>query len=116
MPERTVREWLYQREDLFEAPYRRSRPECVFVLESGRAIAELTVRQDPVDPNLDGRIASDLEAIPLARRFQVHRAYGLEGPCIYQHAGGRKNIGIRFGGGGRREIRSASGRKTILQA
>jgi hypothetical protein len=88
---------MYQPEDLFEAPYERSSSDYVLRLEGGRAVGTLKVPQDPVDPELEGRISNDLEAILLVRQLQVHRAYRLEGPRVYQHAAGRKNIAIRVG-------------------
>jgi hypothetical protein len=96
-PERTELEWVYQPRDLFEVAYRYAGTECELVIESGRAVATLSVPQDPVDPQLEKRIMGHLEAVLLVRQLQVHRVYDLQGPRIYQHAGGRKNVAIRVG-------------------
>ena len=97
MPDRTELEWVYQPHDLFEAPYRHSSSEYALLLEGGRAIATLTLPQEPLDPELEVRITNDLEGTLLVRQLQVHRAYALEGPRIYQHTEGRKNVAIRVG-------------------
>jgi hypothetical protein len=96
-PERTELEWVYQPRDLFEVAYRDVGVDCEIVIDDGRAVATLSVSQDPVDRELEERILGHLEAVFLVRQLQVHRVYDLQGPRIYQHAGGRKDIAIRVG-------------------
>lgn len=95
--ERTELEWLYRPQDFFEAAYRHADGDRDVLIEGGRVVATLAVPQNPVDEDLEKRIGAYLAAIFLGRQMQTHRAYELEGPRIYQHANGRKNVTIRVG-------------------
>ncbi len=97
IPERTELEWIYDPDDLFEAPYQHSGVDFDLLINAGRAIATLNVPQNPVLPDVEERIRVVLESILLVRQIQVHRKYSLEGPRTYQYSEGRKNISIRLG-------------------
>jgi hypothetical protein len=94
-PERTELEWKYQPDDFFEAPYRYSDSEYELSVEGGRVIATLCVPQDPVNEELDARIRGQVEDLLLTRQIQVRRLYDLQGPRIYQHVEGRRNVVIQ---------------------
>jgi hypothetical protein len=95
MPDRTELEWMYQPADLFEAAYRYANTEYDLVVENGRVVATLTIPQNPVAEDLAGRIEAHVTSIFLVRQLQVHRTSALQGPRVYQHEGGRKNVAIR---------------------
>lgn len=95
--ERTDLDWVYQPGDFFEVAYRHAESEYELLIEGGRAVATLSIPQDPVGEQLENRIGAHLGAILLVRQLEVHRTYNLEGPRVYQHAGGRKNVVIRVG-------------------
>jgi hypothetical protein len=122
VPERTVLEWVYRPEDLFEAAYRHVSAEWELVIDGGRAIATLSVPQGPVAPALEGRIAAHLHAVLLVRQLQVHRICEVESPPrIYQHAEGRRSGGIRLGAacvvvsGGQADLVHRDGAGNILR-
>jgi hypothetical protein len=96
-PERTELEWLYQPQDLFEAAYRCAESEYDLLVEDGRALATLKTPQDPVDEQLEKRIAERLDAILRVRQLRKHQSYKLQGPRVYQHGGGVKNVAIKVG-------------------
>jgi len=96
--QRTELEWEYQPGDFFEVAYRHAESEYDILVEGGRAVATLSVPQEPVDEQLENRIGAHLGAIFLVRQLEVHRTYTLKGPlAVYQHAGSRKNVAIRVG-------------------
>jgi hypothetical protein len=94
-PERTELEWIYKPADLFEAPYQHPGVEFDILADAGRAVATLRVPQDPVSPDVEERVRAVLGSIFLVRQLQIQRKYSLEGPRIYQHTEGRKNILLR---------------------
>jgi hypothetical protein len=98
MTERTEIEWMYKPADLFEAPYRQAGSGFVLSLDAGRAVATLSAAQDPVPSDVEERVRRLLESVCLVRQLQLHRQFSLEGPRIFQHEAGRKNISIRLGG------------------
>ena len=89
---------MYKPADLFEAPYRQAGSDFDLSLDAGRAVATLSVAQDPVSPDVEERVRMLLESVCLVRQLQLHRQFSLEGPRIFQHEAGRKNISIRLGG------------------
>lgn len=95
--DRTELEWIYQPADLFEAAYRYANTEYDLVVEKGRVVATLTIPQNSVGEDLERQIAEHVASIFLVRQLLVHRTYTLQGPRIYQHEGGRKNVAIRVG-------------------
>lgn len=95
--DRTELEWIYQPSDFFEAPYRLEVGDFDLLVEDGRAVASLTVPMDPVPQDLEERVKTVLESIFLVRQLHLHTNYKLEGPRIYQHSSGRKNVAIRVG-------------------
>jgi hypothetical protein len=97
MPDRTELEWMYQPVGRFEAAYRYANTEYDLVVENGRVVATLTIPQNPVAEDLAGRIEAHVTSIFLVRQLQVHRTSALQGPRVYQHEGGRKNVAIRVG-------------------
>lgn len=97
MPERTEVVWTYRPADFFEAPYRLQDTEFDLLIEEGKAVAILRVAQDPVEARLEDSIRKLVESVCGIRQLQVHRKYDVEGPTIYQHAGGRQNVAIRVG-------------------
>jgi hypothetical protein len=97
MRDRTELEWMYQPADLFEAAYRYANTEYDLVVENGRVVATLTIPQNPVAEALERQIEAHVTSIFLVRQLQVHRAPTLQGPRVYQHEGGRKNVAIRLG-------------------
>lgn len=52
----------------------------------------------PVPDHLEQRVKALIDSIFLLRQLQTHREYNLQGPRIYQHAAGRKDISIRLSG------------------
>ena len=97
MSDRTEIEWCYEPSDFFEAPYRHSAGDFELMIEAGRALATLTSPSDPLPQDLEGRLRVFLENIFLVRKLQVRREYKLEGPRIYQHSSGHKNVSISVG-------------------
>jgi hypothetical protein len=97
-PERTELEWTYEPTDLFEAPYNHAQADFDLLLDSGRAVATLTVPQDPIPQNVENRIRVAIEDILLVQQFQTRRKYGLDGPKYCQYSEGRKHLAIRPGG------------------
>ncbi len=98
MSERTELEWVFKPSDLFEAPYRHAGSTFDLSLDAGRAVAILSVAQDPVSPGIEERVRILVESACLVRQLQVHREFSLEGPTIYQYEGDRKNVSIRLRG------------------
>lgn len=96
-PDRTELEWMYQPTDLFEAVYCDANTEYELVVEGGRVVATLAVPQNPVVEGLERQIEAHVTAIFLVRQLQVHRTYTLQGPRVYQHEGGQRNVAIRVG-------------------
>lgn len=96
--ERTELEWVYDPADLFEAPYQHAGIDFDLLVDAGRAVATLRMPRAPVSPELEEKVRAAIERVFLVRQLQVHRKYSLEGPRIYQHSAGRKNISIRVGG------------------
>ncbi len=96
-PERTEIEWTYEPVDLFEAPYQHACLDFDLLVNAGRAVATLSVPQDPVSPDVEERVRAALESIFLVRQLQMHRKYSLEAPTTCQHSAGRKDISIRIG-------------------
>jgi hypothetical protein len=97
IPDRTQLEWMYKPSDLFEAAYRSANPEYDLVVEDGRAIATLTVPQDPVREHLQEQIEAHVVSLFQVRQLQVHREYTLGRARVYQHEAGRKSVSIRCG-------------------
>jgi hypothetical protein len=110
LTERTELEWIFKPADLFEAPYRQSGSGFDLSLDAGRAVATLSVAQNPVLPDVEERSRILLESVCLVRQLQVHRKFSLEGPRIYQYEGDRNNVSIRVEGvqafmtGGRADV------------
>jgi hypothetical protein len=96
--ERTVLEWTYDPQNLFEVPYGHSDAEVELVFDGGRALAILKTPTASVSADLEERVQMLVESILLVRQLQVHRTYSLSGPRIYQHAAGRKDVSIRLAG------------------
>ncbi|OQW34253.1 MAG: hypothetical protein A4E19_01985 [Nitrospira sp. SG-bin1] len=94
-PDCTELEWMYQPADLFEAVHRSANTEYELVIEDGRVVATLTVPQNPVAEDLEGQIEAHVTSIFLVRQLQVHRTYTLQGPRVYQHERGQRNVAIR---------------------
>jgi hypothetical protein len=94
LTERTELEWIITPADLFEAPYRQSESDFDLSVDAGRAVATLSVAQDPVLPDVEERVRILLESVYLVRQLQVHREFSLEGPRTYQYEGDRKNVSI----------------------
>lgn len=95
--ERTELEWIYDPTDLFEAPYRHAGVDFDLLVDAGRAMATLSVPQEPVSPDVEECVRATIESVFLVRQLQIHRNYSLKGPTTYQHSAGRKNISIRVG-------------------
>jgi hypothetical protein len=95
--DRTELEWTYKPADYFEAPYRHAARDFDLIIDAGTAMASLTVPTDPVAPNLEESVRSFVESIFLVRKLQLHRNYKLEGPTIYHHSSGRKDVSLRIG-------------------
>ncbi len=95
--ERTDLEWTYEPADFFEAQYRHSNTEYDLLVEGGHATATLRAAQDPINRQLQQRIAIRLNNIFTVRQFQTHRKYVLQGPRVYQHAAGRQNVIVQVG-------------------
>lgn len=96
--DRTELEWIYEPKDFFEAPYRHAERDFELMIDSGRALASLTVPTDPVPSDVKESIRSLVESTFLVRELQLHRKAKLEGPRIYQHSAGRKDISIQLEG------------------
>jgi hypothetical protein len=94
--DRTELEWTYEPTGFFEAPYRHAARDFDLMIDSGTAIANLTVPTDPVPSDLEESVRSFVENTFLVRKLQIHTNYKLEGPRIYQHSSGRKNVSIRL--------------------
>ncbi|SRR6266511_3249116 len=77
--DRTELEWTYEPKDFFEAPYQYAEVDFELKIESGKALATLTV------PTLDleARVRSLVESVFLVRQLQLHRSYKLEGPTDF---------------------------------
>lgn len=96
---KTVLEWPYQPPDFFEAPYRQTAAGYDLLVDAGIVTVTLTSPQDPVSEILRSQIASEVEAIFIARQLRTHRHFALEGPRDTQHmAGGTKSIAIALCG------------------
>src|SRR5690242_14979589 len=61
--ERTELEWIYRPEDFFEVAYKFAGSGYDLLIENGRAVATLTIPQDPVDPRLEAEILAILNGI-----------------------------------------------------
>ena len=90
--------------DLFEAPYQHTAVDFDLLVDAGRAVATMSVPQEPVSPDVEERVGAVLKSIFLVRQLQIHRKYSLEGPRTYQHSAGRKNISIQVGSKVRHDI------------
>jgi hypothetical protein len=97
MSDRTEIEWCYKPSDFFEAPYSHSEGDFELMVEDGRALATLTSPSDPLPQDLEVRVRVFLDNIFLVRKLQVRKTYKLEGPRIYQHLSGHKNVSISVG-------------------
>lgn len=97
-PERTELEWTYDPKDLFETPYHHSNAEVEVVFDGGRALGTLKTPTASVSADLEERVRVLVESILAVRQLQVHRAFSLSGPAIYQHSAGRKDVSIRLTG------------------
>jgi hypothetical protein len=95
--QRSELEWTYEPADFFEAPYQCSDVDFDLMVDAGRAVATLSVPQDPVSKDVEGLVRTVIESILLVRQLQIHRQYRLEGPRTHQHSAGRKNISIHVG-------------------
>jgi hypothetical protein len=96
--DRTELEWIYEPKDFFEAPYRHAENDFELKIDSGTAVANLIVPTDPVPSDLEESVRSCVENTFLVRELQLHRKAKLEGPRIYQHSAGRKDVSIRLEG------------------
>jgi len=99
MPECTEVVWTYRPADFFEVPYRHQDTEFDLLIGEGKAVAILRVAQDPVEARLEDGIRKLVESVCGIRQLQVRRKYDVEGPTIYQYAGGRQDVAIRVGTG-----------------
>ena len=87
--DRTEFEWSYEPTDFFETPYRQAGRDFDLVIDSGTAMANLTVPTDPVPSDLEACVRSFVENVFLSRQLQLHRNYKLEGrefPSIHRVA------------------------------
>jgi hypothetical protein len=96
--DRTELEWIYEPKDFFEAPYRRAGRDFELKIDSGTALATLIVPTDPVPADLEESVRTLVENTFSVRELQLHRKAKLEGPRIYQHSAGRKDVSIRLEG------------------
>jgi len=98
IPDRTELEWIYEPVAFFEAPYEHEYANFRLLVNDGKAVASLTVPTDPVPTDVEKEITTVLEGVFLIRQLQLHANYKLEGPRIYQHSAGRKNVSIQLEG------------------
>ncbi len=96
--DRTELEWTYEPTDFFEAPYRHGARDFDLMIDSGTAIANLSVPSDPVPSDLEASVRSCVENTFLVRQLEIHTTYKVEGPRTYQHSSGRKSVSIRLVG------------------
>jgi hypothetical protein len=96
--ERSELVWEYQPKDFFEETYSSHvDSEYDLVIESGRALVTLRIPRDPIDEQLQERIATFLESVFLVRQFENQREYHLHKPLVRQHTGGGKYVAISTG-------------------
>ncbi len=96
--DRTELEWTYEPKGFFETPYRHAERDFELKIDNGTAVATLIIPTDPVPADLEESVRTLVENSFLVRELQLHRKAKLEGPRIYQHSAGRKDVSIRLEG------------------
>lgn len=94
----TELEWIYEPSTFFEESLEHEAAKFRLLVDDGKAVASLTAPVDPVPTDLENEVRTVLESVFLVRQLQLHANYKLEGPRIYQHSSGRKNVSIRLEG------------------
>jgi hypothetical protein len=91
--ERTELEFPYSPPDFFEAPHRWKTDEYALVADAGLVRVTLCSPCDPIDPDLERRIAREVEGLFLLRQLQTHRSFAIESARVQQyHADGERLI------------------------